>query len=167
MKNLAGFALALAGAIAALPAVTQAATTPAVDQALQADIDGPQRTPAFKRRDAYRHPLQTLEFFGIRPDMAVVEVLPGRGWFTEILAPFLRDHGALIEATPAVSSPSPFMRKGAEAYVKKLAASPNVYGKVTTTPFESPEYMPAWRTRLCRHGRDIPEPARLRLRQRA
>lgn len=143
MKWLIGMMLGLAGMAAGLqPSASWAETPPDTEQALQAEIDGPQRTPAYRLRDTYRHPLQTLDFFGIRPDMTVIEVLPGGGWYTEILAPFLRDHGSLVEATPAVSSANPFLRKGAEAYAKKLAASPDIYGKVTTTPFEPPEYMP-------------------------
>ncbi len=93
------------------------------------------------KRDRYRHPLQTLEFFGIRPDMTVVEVLPGGGWYTEILAPFLRDKGQLIEATPPASSPNPFFRKMALKYKAKLDAKSNVYGRVKTEPFEPPAYM--------------------------
>jgi predicted methyltransferase len=54
--------------------------------------------PKQMRRDKYRHPLETLTFFGIKPDMTVVEISPGTGWYTEILAPFLKDHGKLYEA---------------------------------------------------------------------
>lgn len=118
-----------------------AATPPAVQNALAKAIHGPQRTPAFVKRDRYRHPLKTLEFFGIRPDMRVVEVLPGAGWYTEILAPFLHDHGTLIEATPAISNPNPFMRKEAIAYQRKLASDPAVYSRIRLEPFEPPSYM--------------------------
>lgn len=118
-----------------------AATPEPVQAALQKAIDGPQRTPAFAARDRYRHPLQTLEFFGIRPDMTVVEVLPGGGWYTEILAPFLKPHGHLIEATPPASSPSPFAHRMALKYKAKLAAQPAVYGGVKLEPFEPPAYM--------------------------
>ena len=143
MKPTIAMLLALAGTVSALPVTASwAAMPPDAEQALQAVLDGPQRTSAFKSRDKYRHPLQTLEFFGIRPDMTVVEVLPGGGWYTEILAPFLRDHGTLIEATPALSSANPFFRRGAAAFAAKLAAAPDVYGKVETTAFEPPDYMP-------------------------
>ncbi|WP_350357439.1 methyltransferase [Paraburkholderia fungorum] len=112
------------------------------DQTLTAVIDGAQRTPAFRQRDKYRHPLATLEFFGIRPDMTVVEVLPGAGWYTEILAPFLKTRGQLIEATPPTTSVNPFFRKMAGMYGKKLLGNPQAYGKVAMTAFEPPEYMP-------------------------
>ena len=134
---LAVFTLALCAAAAA------AANAPPADvtHALEAAVKGPQRTPANTARDKYRHPGQTLAFFGIRPDMRVIEVLPGGGWYTEILAPLLHDHGTLIEATPPRSSENPFARKMAARYAEKLAANPAVYGKVTREPFELPAYM--------------------------
>ncbi len=138
----ATFGGVLAAVLLVVPLAAGRAAAPDTEQALQAVLDGPQRTPAFKQRDKYRHPLQTLEFLGIRPDMTVVEVLPGGGWYTEILAPFLRDHGKLLEATPVVSSANPYYRRTATAFAAKLAAAPDVYGKVGITPFEPPDYMP-------------------------
>ncbi|MGC8517201.1 MAG: class I SAM-dependent methyltransferase [Steroidobacteraceae bacterium] len=125
----------------ALAPAAYAATPPAVQRALEAAINGPQRTPAFKTRDPYRHPLQTLEFFGIRPDMRVIEVLPGGGWYTEILAPFLHAHGQLIEATSPVAGTSGWAHRSALAFERKLAADPAVYGNVRREPFELPGYM--------------------------
>ncbi len=74
-------------------AAAQQAAAPA---GLKAAVDGAQRDPANRARDRFRHPLDTLEFFGIRDNMTVVEVSPGGGWYSEILAPFLRDRGRLI-----------------------------------------------------------------------
>lgn len=123
-------------------AAAHAVTSPNIAHTLEAAINGPQRSATNVARDKYRHPEQTLEFFGIRPDMRVVEVLPGAGWYTEILAPFLHDHGQLIEATPPQSSRSPFARKMARRYAEKLAANPAIYGRVSREPFELPGYMP-------------------------
>lgn len=143
MNVKSGITLALAMLIASAPMAIAVAETPkGVDQALKAAIDSSQRTPAFRQRDKYRHPIETLEFFGIQPDMRVVEVLPGRGWYTEILAPFLKEHGQLIEATPPATSVNPFFRKMAGMYGKKLSDNPDLYGNVATTAFEPPEYMP-------------------------
>ena len=132
--------LAVAALACTAPAAF-AATPPAVHQALEAAVHGAWRTPAFVKRDKYRHPVQTLEFFGIRPDMRVVEVLPGGGWYTEILAPFLRDHGQLIEATAPVAGTSGWAHRSALAYDRKLAADPAVYGMVRLEPFELPNYL--------------------------
>ncbi len=127
--------------VAAIAVPAFAATPRTVQNALLKAINGPQRTPAYVKRDRFRHPLKTLEFFGILPDMRVVEVLPGGGWYTEILAPFLHDHGKLVEATPAASSPNPFLHRMALKYQQKLAADPAVYGRITLEPFEPPSYM--------------------------
>lgn len=114
-----------------LPASASAATpsTQATTTALQQAINGAARTPANKARDRYRHPAETLQFFGIRPDMTVVELAPGGGWYTEILAPYLYAHGHLIEAAP----PS------AAKFAAKLKAAPALYGHVTLVPFAPPD----------------------------
>jgi predicted methyltransferase len=122
-------------------APAQAATSPAVNQALEAAAHGSWRTPKNVARDKYRHPVQTLEFFGIRPDMTVIEVLPGGGWYTDILAPFLKDHGQLIEATWPLAGTTGFFHESAVKYRAKLAANPAVFGKVELTPFILPDYM--------------------------
>ena len=131
--KLRRFALVLPLCAALLaPGAAFAATPAGVQHELERAIAGPQRSSANVARDRNRHPLQALEFFGIRPDMTVTEVLPGGGWYTEILAPFLRDHGTLIEATP----PSGPM---AARFQAKLDANPAIYGRVRKTPFAPPE----------------------------
>ncbi|MFZ0681200.1 class I SAM-dependent methyltransferase [Candidatus Binatus sp.] len=98
--------------------------------ALKAAIAGPQRSDANKARDKYRHPLETLAFFGIKPDMTVVEISPGTGWYTEILAPFLKDHGKLYEAVGGGA--------GAKTLEEKLKADPAVYSQVVVTTLQPP-----------------------------
>ncbi|HVX05551.1 MAG TPA: hypothetical protein VHA71_10600 [Rhodanobacteraceae bacterium] len=101
---------------------------------LQEAVNGSWRSAANKARDQYRHPVQTLEFFGIKPDMTVVELAPGGGWFTEILAPFLYAHGHLIEAAP------PPRGGGPGKFEQKLKADPKVYGHVAKpVPFSPPD----------------------------
>ena len=68
-----------------------------VNAALQSDA----RTDAEKARDANRKPLETLQFFGLRDDMRVVELVPGGGWYTKILGPVLRENGQLYVALGA------------------------------------------------------------------
>ena len=84
--------------LAIVPMQAAAQDDAGATDALKAAIAGAQRSDANKARDKYRHPLETLSFFGIKPDMTVVEISPGAGWYTEILAPFLKDHGKLYEA---------------------------------------------------------------------
>lgn len=106
------------------------------DDALKAAVAGNQRTPAFVTRDVWRHPAETLSFMGIKPDMTVVEISPGAGWYTEILAPYLRDKGQLILAASDPNSSSEYARRGAERLKKKLDAQPAVYDKVKLGVFE-------------------------------
>src|SRR5689334_11161259 len=72
----------------------------AKDAQLAAVIAGKHRSPDFVARDAVRHPQQELEFFGIKPNMTVIEVSPGGGYWTEILAPYLKDKGMLYTTVP-------------------------------------------------------------------
>jgi predicted methyltransferase len=98
--------------------------------ALRAAIDGPARTPANKARDAARHPFQELTFFGLRPDMTVVEIWPGGGWWTEILAPYLKDRGGYYVAQIDPAQLNAQGRKSFDRFAAKLKADPAVYGKV-------------------------------------
>ncbi len=98
--------------------------------ALQAAVAGSNRSEANKARDKFRHPVETLTFFGIRPDMTVVEISPGAGWYTEILAPFLKDHGKLYEAVGG--------GPGAKAFADKLKSDPAVYSQVIVTTLQPP-----------------------------
>lgn len=123
-------------AVCAVPAL--AAGAGGVGALLQHAVAGSWRSAAHKARDRYRHPVQTLEFFGLRPDMTVVELEPGGGWFTEILAPVLHDRGHLIEAAPPTTGGSSFMHRMAVAFDAKLRADPAVFGKITKVPFAPP-----------------------------
>lgn len=69
------------------------ATEPDTRQKLSELALSSERSAENMARNQYRHPADTLHFFGIKPDMSVLEVWPGRGWYTEILAPYLKDHG--------------------------------------------------------------------------
>src|SRR5512141_165871 len=84
---------------------------------------GDHRAKANKARDKYRHPKETLLFFGFRPDMAVVEISPGRGWYTEILAPVLRDRGQYYAAVSAVTEKMPDALKRSDADYRGMLAA--------------------------------------------
>ncbi len=84
--------LAVASSLAAAPL----AASPAADTAIGAAVADAHRSEADRARDRYRHPVETLEFFGVRPDQTVVEFLPGGGWYTAILAPMLSAQGHYI-----------------------------------------------------------------------
>jgi predicted methyltransferase len=105
-------------------------------------LQGQWRTPAFVERDRFRNPKQTLEFFGIRPDMRVVEITPGGGWYAEILAPYLRDSGQWIGA---VVDPQSATTENAQAYYlrtnnelrDKLDAAPEQFDDAQLVEFDA------------------------------
>ena len=116
-------------------AITDAATESALDRVL----DGEQRSAASRERDVYRHPKATLGFFGIRRDMTVLEVWPGKGgWWTEILAPLLKEHGHYVAAQWDSKSEQPYIQDGLKAYQAKLAGDPVAYGKVSVVALQYP-----------------------------
>ena len=100
---------------------------------LRAVISGDHREAGNKARDPYRHPFETLSFFGISPGMTVVEIWPGRGWYTEILAPFLKGKGRYYAASWDQDSKSEFVQKRLRGYRDKLSARPDLYGEVVIT----------------------------------
>jgi len=116
---------------------SEAAVGPMIDNA----IAGDHRSPNNKARDSQRHPKETLMFFGIKPGMNVLEILPGGGWYTEILAPALKDQGQLTVASFGANNPSNYMRNVHNKYIAKLKADPDVYGKVNAEVFEDEGYL--------------------------
>jgi predicted methyltransferase len=104
-----------------------------VGRALDAALADDHRSAANKARDRYRHPKETLEFFGLRPDMTVVEIWPGAGWYTEVLAPVLRERGKLYVAEYGSRPSFPYQQREMDALSAKLRAAPDVFGNVTRT----------------------------------
>jgi predicted methyltransferase len=137
--------LRLAGAAAAALALRPAAAQPAaeramppVQRAIDAALAGAHRSAANKARDRYRHPKETLEFFGLRPEMTVVEIWPGGGWYTDILAPVLRERGKLYAALYGASPPFPYQTREMESFRAKLASAPAIYDGVTISALGFP-----------------------------
>jgi predicted methyltransferase len=109
--------------------------------ALSRAIDGKQRSAEHKNRDKYRHPRQTLEFFDVKDDMTVIEIWPGEGWYTEILAPYLKSHGKLYAAHFSAGADELYFKKNLHEFVKKLKTQPKVYGKVELSVLQPPKLM--------------------------
>jgi predicted methyltransferase len=107
--------------------------------ALDAVLAGPQRSDANGARDAYRHPRETLEFFGIRDTQTVLEVWPGGGgWYTEVLAPLLRERGRYIAASYDPASESKFAQDTIRNFRAKLDAAPTTYDRVEVVALQHP-----------------------------
>jgi predicted methyltransferase len=115
------------GAVATPMLIAKSSSPSALEKAVAA----PHRSAANKARDKYRHPVQTLDFFGVKPSDTVVEVYPGGGWYTEILTPYVAESGTLIVAAP--------LGKGTENIAKKLQADAALYGKVKVATFPMKE----------------------------
>lgn len=131
------FAAAVLGAFAiTFSAASIAADSP--DPTLAAVAAGDHRSAANKARDIHRHPVETLTFFGLKPDMTVVEIWPGGGWYTEILAPYLSAQGRYYAAHWDPEAEQEFIRKAVQGFREKLAADPERYGKVETTVLALP-----------------------------
>jgi predicted methyltransferase len=129
-------ALALANVLPLVPGVC--APVASAELTLAAAVGNPGRTPKLVARDKARHPLDELAFFGVTPQSTVVEIWPGGGYWTEILAPFLHDHGAYYvalqgkggsEAADAEADKLNTLLRG------KIEADTATYGKLTPTVF--------------------------------
>lgn len=106
------------------------------EQKLNAVLQGEHRSEGNKARDAFRNPVETLQFFGLEPDMTVVEITPGGGWYTEILAPFLREEGTYIAAGFDPESPRDYHRTLYARFADKLAEHPDIYDHSVITVFD-------------------------------
>ena len=126
---LAGVLLA-SGASAADNAAGGPKTTGAALKKLQDVVNGDQRTPEQKARDKYRHPVETLAFFGIQPNMTVVELWPFGGWYTSILAPYVKGSGKFYAAAMDPASTSSGDQKYNGELKKLLDARPDLYSEV-------------------------------------
>ena len=125
-QRFGGWWLGLA-AMLAVPLAQAESVESAIDRALTGD----HRSDKNKARDKYRHPKETLMFFGLQPDMTVVEITPGMGWYTEVLAPVLREQGTYYAAIYSVNEQSPeFLRNMDKAYRGMLQGNQDLYGKV-------------------------------------
>lgn len=120
-----------------------AATMAPIDRAgLDRAVASSTRTPANVARDSYRNPAATLAFFEVAPTQTVVELWPGGGWYTEILAPYLAEGGRLIAVAPVnglkgtetlkTRDPATYARVQTVAYNPEAGTTPLAAGSVDT-----------------------------------
>lgn len=127
----------LAGATALAGCRGRTETKPTPPKTIAAAVAGPWRSAADKARDRWRHPAESLAFWGLKPGATVVEFWPGAGWYTEILAPFLdATGGKLYAAHLQIAEPAdPAAKQVVEAYRAKYATGRKPYGAVAVTAF--------------------------------
>ena len=146
MTALRVFTLALIATLAACSkqeapvaeAPPAAPAAPATVNPIVAAVNADTRSAADKARDQYRHPAQALEFWGLQPGMTILEVQPGGGWWTEILAPYAHATGGKYYATAAdLDNPelSEGARKGRADFEARFNSKPEVYGTVGLVNF--------------------------------
>ncbi|MDZ7737383.1 MAG: methyltransferase [Gammaproteobacteria bacterium] len=121
--------------------ISTAALAKAPAELIRSALEGDHRDPANVERDTYRNPEQTLEFFGWQPEMAVIEIWPATGWYTEVLAPITRAQGVYFAAGFAMTADrTPQWRKTMhKEYMEKLGKRPDVYDHVVITELSVPE----------------------------
>jgi len=106
------------------------------DAAIRVAVDSPSRNANFVARDPARHPYEELKFFGVRPTSTVVEVWPGGGYWTQILAPLLHDQGTYYAAFGPTDGPGEERLFAIDSDFKRmLEDKPSIYGKVKITEF--------------------------------
>ena len=127
--NILAFLMLALTVNAATPACG-AQTTGADLRKLQAVVNGSQRTAEQKARDPYRHPVETLSFFGIKPNMTVVELWPFGGWYTAILAPYVKGNGKFYAAAMDPASTDANDKKYNAQLKELLDAHPDLYSEV-------------------------------------
>lgn len=110
-----------------------------IDKTLAALVAGKHRSEQNIARNATRHPVETLSFFGLEPDMTVVEILPALGWYTEILAPYLADRGRLYVAHFSPDGLMPYMPKVLRMFEDRIASQPEIFGKITVRHINPPK----------------------------
>lgn len=138
MHKLAISILSTCLAVAAFPALAGHAEVAA---RIESAMLGDHRSEANKARNKYRHPVGTLTFFGLKDGMTVMEITPGGGWYTEILAPAMRHHGQYIAASYDIDiEGQPEYRYAQhEAMLETFRESPELYDQVAVVPFSPPE----------------------------
>lgn len=100
-------------------------------------LGGEHRSERNRARDVYRHPRETLGFFGLEAGMSVVELSPGGGWYTEVLAPLLRGNGDFYAAHNSPNGGA-YARRALGGYLRKLGDNDDIYGEVVVTTLAPP-----------------------------
>lgn len=135
---IAGLTMAILIATGLAPYSARTAHAHDVQGLLDTVIQGPHRSDTNRARDQYRHPKETLLFFGLKPDMTVVEISPANGWYTEIIGPLLKQQGRYYAAVPIVTDDMPeAMKRRDTAYRQMLKSAPKLYGEPTIQTYEA------------------------------
>lgn len=127
------------------PGMAQTDWTSQLQQLAQSEL----RSAEHRARNEYRSPVQTLQFFGLQPDMSVLEIWPAHGWYTEILAPFVKDQGQLTLAQfrhndgSLKDERSIFWARVSQRLAQRIAEQPDYFGQPQFVELDPPLLYPA------------------------
>jgi len=142
-NRMPAIVLTLFGAVFSFLSVNVIADGHATEILIDQAIQGEHRSAENKARDIYRHPKETLMFFGLEAEMNVLEILPGGGWYTEVLAPVLQDKGLLTVAGYSETAASEYQRNSHISYKNYLNSKPDIYRQVKLDVFSGNGYLGA------------------------
>jgi len=113
---------------------------------IETAMHGDHRSDKNKARNKYRNPVGTLAFFGLKPTMTVLEIAPGGGWYTEIIAPAMRDTGVYIAGSydVAIEGQPKYRYRQHQALLAQIADQPELYGKIKVASYSPPESTNLW-----------------------
>jgi predicted methyltransferase len=144
-RVMLSFRFGLIGIVAIATAIVSACTRPApgpdITDSITKGVRNSHRSEANVARDAFRHPAETLAFFGLEEDMTVIEALPGGLWYGEIVAPILRDRGQYVAAAYDISLPdSPeYQTRGYARMVERFEDEPEIFGTPKIVMLSAPD----------------------------
>lgn len=117
---------------------------------LEAASTGEHRSDKNKARNKYRHPIETLGFFGLEPTMTILEIAPGGGWYTEILAPAMRDSGVYIAGSydVEIEGQPKYRYRQHQALLDQISNQPELYGQIKVANYSPPESRKLWQADL-------------------
>jgi predicted methyltransferase len=126
-------AISCGGSSAPAPQSPSAESSPATEAKLATVLTGSQRTSEERARDVYRHPRETLEFFGVRENMTIVELSASKGWYTAILGPLVNGKGKLLVTSADPNGPADSEgTKNAKSLIERISKDPATFGNVST-----------------------------------
>lgn len=113
---------------------------------IETAMQGEHRSDKNKARNQYRHPVGTLTFFGLKPDMTVLEIAPGGGWYTEIIAPVMRDTGVYIAGSydVEIEGQPKYRYRQHQALLDQITDQPELYGQIKVAKYSPPESRDLW-----------------------
>lgn len=114
---------------------------------IETAMQGDHRSDKNKARNKYRNPIGTLAFFGLEPSMTVLEIGPGGGWYTEVIAPSMRDEGVYVAGSydVEVKGQAEYRYRQHEALLKQITEQAELYGQIKVANYSPPKSRDLWK----------------------